>query len=225
MRERAECADHGCTRTVGVRAHWLCRKHRRERGREFLAHIGSSGRTVTETTVLGELVFSLPARCETVSHFLGRFYAVAQCWETKVPFVSVLRQHSLLGKVRVVGSMSRADVTDFVCRFAAFTVSHARAYGWTRLVTTCADRVADWYPSLVAAGPISAILDAERMVKCLPPKARPCLVLADLVRALSTVLTRDAIECVFVRYIGLIRRHDLDGLTGGFRFHSVHAAP
>jgi len=224
------CADHGCTRTVGVRAHWLCRTHRRERGRAFLAHIGAvgsigsigavgaSGRAVTETTVLGELVFLFPARCATMDEFLGRFYAVARCWETKVPFVSVLRQHALLGKVRVVGSMSRADVTEFVCRFAAFTVSHARAYGWTRLVQTCADRVADWYPSLVASGPISAILDAERMLKCVPPKTRPCLVLADLVRALHPVLSRDAIECVFVRYIGLIRRHELDALTGGFRF-------
>lgn len=233
MRERTWCADHGCTRTVGVRAHWLCRTHRRERGRAFLAHIGAvgtgsrsvgtvavgaSGRAVTETTVLGELVFLFPARCATVDEFLGRFYAVARCWETTVPFVSVLRQHALLGKVRVVGSMSRADVTEFVSRFAAFTVSHARAYGWTRLVQTCADRVADWYPSLVASGPISAILDAERMLKCLPPTARPCLVLADLVRALRPVLSRDAIECVFVRYIGLIRRHELDALTGGFRF-------
>ena len=87
---------------------------------------------------------------------------------------------------------------------------------------TCADRVADWYPSLVASGPISAILDAERMVKCLPPTARPCLVLADLVRALHPVLSRDAIECVFVRYIGLIRRHELDALTGGFRFTTGH---
>jgi hypothetical protein len=227
MRERTRCADHGCARTVGVRAHWLCRTHRRERGRAFLAHIGAygaygaygaSGRAVTEATVLGELVFLFPARCATVDEFLGRFYAVARCWETKVPFVSVLRQHALLGKVRVVGSMSRTDITEFVSRFASFTVSHARAYGWTRLVQTCADRVADWYPSLVASGPISAILDAERMVKCLPPKARPCLVLADLVRALHPVLSRDAIECVFVRYIGLIRRHELDALTGGFRF-------
>ena len=141
MRERTRCADHGCTRTVGVRAHWLCRTHRRERGRAFLAHIGSvgaigaigtgpvgaSGRAVTETTVLGGLVFVFPARCATVDEFLGRFYAVARCWETTVPVVSVLRQHALLGKVRVVGSMSRTDVTEFVSRFAAFTVSHARA--------------------------------------------------------------------------------------------------
>jgi hypothetical protein len=74
----------------------------------------------------------------------------------------------------------------------------------------------------VVSGPISAILDAERMVECLPPMARPCLVLADLVRALSPVLPHDAIECVFVRYIGLIRRHELDSLTGGFRFTTGH---
>ena len=217
MREGAECADHGCARTVGGRAHWLCRTHRRERGRAFLARV-REGRAVTESTVLGELVFLFPAWCATVDEFLGRFYAVARCWETQAPCVSVLKQHALFGKVRVVGTMTRADVTDFVSRFASFTVSHARAYGWTRLVQTCADRVADWYPSLVASGPISAILDAERMVHCLPPKTRPCLVLADLVRALRSVLTRDAIECVFLRYIGLIRRHELDALTGGFRF-------
>ena len=221
MGERAQCADDGCVRTVGVRAHWLCRTHRRDRGRAFLARINKRAVGVldaTETTVLGELVFLFPARCATVDEFLGRFYAVARCWETTVPCVSVLRQHSLLGKVRVVGSMSRADVTEFVCRFAAFTVSHAHAYGWSRLVKTCADRVADWYPSLVAPGPVSAILDAERMLKCLPPESRPCLVLADLVSALGAVLTRDAIECVFVQYIALIRRNELDALTGGFRF-------
>ena len=227
MRERAECAEPGCTRAVGVRTHWLCRAHRRDRGRAFLASLETAPSApfaaVTEATVLGSLVFSFPARCDTVDHFLGRFYAVARCWETTVPFVSVLRQHALLGKVHVVGPMMRADVTEFVSRFAAFTVSHAREYGWTRLVETCADRVAQWYPSLVAPGPITAILDAERMVTCLPPRVRPCLVFSDLVRALRAVLTRDAIECVFVRYIGLIRRHDLDELTGGFRFHAAHA--
>ena len=224
MRERAECTEPGCARTVGVRTHWLCRAHRRERGRAFLASLANkNGEAVTEGEVLGPLVFSFPARCDTVDHFLGRFYSVARCWETKVPFVSVLRQHALLGRVRVAGAMTRAEVTEFVARFASFTVSHARAYGWTRLVATCADRVADWYPSLVAQGPITAILDAERMVKCLPPPVRPCLVLSDLVRALRAVLSRDAIECVFVRYIGLIRRHELDALTGGFRFHAAHA--
>ena len=213
---RTACAEPGCARTVTVRTHWLCCAHRRARGRAFmLALVGSD---TTESTVLRELVFSFPASCVSVDHFLGHFYAVTRCWTTNAPCRAVLKQHALLGKVHVGAAMSRADVTELVTRFAAFTVSNARAFGWTRLVQTCADRVAEWYPSLVLPAPLDDVLGAERMLTCLPARFRPFLVFSDLVRALRSVLPRDATECVFLHYIGIVRRRELDSRVGGFRF-------
>lgn len=207
---RTKCAE--CGRPVVARTHWLCCAHRRARGREFLARLGQDS---TEGQVLGELVFSFPAVCASVEHFLGHFYAVTRCWTIRAPWRDVLKQHSLLGKVRVFGSMSRTEVTQFVTRFSAFTVSHARAYGWTQLVATCAARVAEWYPALVPAGPLDSVLCAERMVACLPACQRPFFVFSDVERALRA-LPRDAIECVFLRYIELIRSPC--ERPGGFRF-------
>jgi hypothetical protein len=223
MRERGVCVESGCGRAVSVRAHWLCYAHRRERGRAFLARLArlspaSEGATVSEASVLGELVFSFPVSCASVDHFLGHFYAVTRCWTKKAPCRDVLKQHALLGKVRVGASMSRADVAEFVTRFAAFTVSHARAYGWTRLVDTCADRVAEWYPCLLVPGPLDEIHVIERMLVCLPPRVRPWIAFADFARALRSVLPHDSIECVFLHYIGLIRSRAFDASAGGLRF-------
>ena len=207
---RTKCAE--CGRPVVARTHWLCCAHRRARGREFLARLGQDS---TEGQVLGELVFSFPAVCASVEHFLGHFYAVTRCWTIRAPWRDVLKQHSLLGKVRVFGSMSRTEVTQFVTRFSAFTVSHARAYGWTQLVATCAARVAEWYPALVPAGPRDSVLCAARMGAGLPACQRPFFVFSDVERALRA-LPRDAIECVFLRYIELIRNPC--ERPGGFRF-------
>lgn len=220
MRERAVCVESGCGRPVVVRTHWLCYAHRRERGREFIARLApaSAGTTTTESTVLGELVFSFPASCASVDHFLGHFYAVTRCWTKQAPCRDVLKQHALLGKVRVGASMSRAEVAEFAARFTTFTVSHARAYGWKRLVDTCADRVAEWYPCLLVPGPLDEVLVVERMLTCLPPRVRPWIAFADVARALRTVLPDDSIECVFLHYIGLIRKRDFDSRAGGLRF-------
>lgn len=206
---RAKCTE--CERSVVARTHWLCCAHRRARGRAFLAR---NGQDSSEGQVLGELVFSFPATCACVEHFLGHFYAVTRCWTIRAPWRDVLKQHSLLGKVRVCGSMSRTEVTEFVTRFAAFTIGHARAYGWTQLVATCAARVEEWYPALVPPGPLDSVLAAERMLACLPARHRPCFVFSDVERALPA-LPRDAIECVFLHYIALIR-HPCD--HGDFRF-------
>jgi hypothetical protein len=196
----AKCTE--CEKPVVASTHWLCCAHRRARGRAFLARFGQ---TSSEGQVLGELVFSFPATCACVEHFLGHFYAVTRCWTIRTPWRDVLKQHALLGKVRVCGSMSRAEVTEFVTRFAAFTIGHARAYGWTQLVATCSARVEEWYPALVPPGPLDSVLCAERMLACLPPRHRPCFVFSDVERALR-LLPRDAIECVFLHYIALIRR-------------------
>lgn len=206
---RAKCTE--CERSVVARTHWLCCAHRRARGRAFLAR---NGQDSSEGQVLGELVFSFPATCACVEHFLGHFYAVTRCWTIRAPWRDVLKQHSLLGKVRVCGSMSRTEVTEFVTRFAAFTIGHARAYGWTQLFATCAARVEEWYPALVPPGPLDSVLAAERMLACLPARHRPCFVFSDVERALHA-LPRDAIECVFLHYIALIR-HPCD--HGDFRF-------
>ena len=161
---------------------------------------------VTEARVLGALVFSLPAKCSSADHFLGRFYAVTRCWRSRRPCRDVLRQHALLGKVRVRRGITRHEMTAFVTRFAAFTMAHASALGWNRLVDVCADRVAKWYTTIVAPGPIRSILHAERLLACLAPRPSPYLVYSDAVRALRAVLVTDAIERVFVHYIRLIRR-------------------
>jgi hypothetical protein len=214
---KSTCAE--CERTVLARTHWLCCAHRRARGRAFLARFGEE---TTEGQVLGELVFSFPAVCASVEHFLGHFYAVTRCWTIRAPWRDVLRQHSLLGKVRVCGSMSRADVAELVSRFAAFTASHARDYGWAQLVATCAARVAEWYPALVPPGPLDSVLYAERMVACLPARYRPFIVFADVERALRA-LPRDLVECVFLHYIGMIRT-PCEG-PGGFRFTTYPVTP
>ena len=203
------CAE--CAR--GARAHWLCYAHRRARGRAFLARVG---RHATEGQVLGDLVFSFPAACATTEHFFSHFYAVTRCWTTREPWRDVLKQHALLGKVRVAGAMSREETTALVARFAAFTVCHAVAYGWTRLVATCAARVAEWYPALVPPGPFESVLAAERMLACIPADHRPFLLFSDLERALRARLARDAIECVFLAYIRAIRVPC--ERPGGFRF-------
>jgi hypothetical protein len=210
----ATCAE--CALPVSARTHWLCRAHRRARGRAFLARVGHDAR---EGSVLGELVFSFPAACASVEEFLGRFYAVARCWTTRAPWRDVLRQHALLGKVRVVGSMSREEMTELVSRFSAFTVGHALAYGWTRLVATCASRVAEWYPALVPPGPLESVLAAEPMLASIPAKHRPFLLFADVERALRARLARDAIECVFLAYVGLFRIPN--SRPGGFRLTRV----
>jgi hypothetical protein len=205
-----KCAE--CEKPVKARTHWLCCAHRRARGRAFIAR---NGQDSTEGAVLGELVFSFPAACASVEHFLGHFYAVTRCWTIRAPWRDVLKQHFLLGKVRVCGSMSRAEVTELVTRFTVFTVGHARAYGWTQLVATCAARVEEWYPALVPEGPLDSVLGAERMLACLPARHRPCFVFSDVERALRA-LPRDAVECVFLHYIRLIR-HPAER-PGGFRF-------
>ena len=172
---------------------------------------------VTEGRVLGALVFSLPARCSSADHFLGRFYAVTRCWRSRRPCRDVLRQHALLGKVRVRRGITRHEMTAFVTRFGAFTMAHASALGWSRLVDVCADRVAKWYTTIVAPGPIRAILHAERLLACLAPRPSPYLVYSDAVRALLAVLPADAIERVFEQYIRLIRRGPLPPMVT-FRF-------
>jgi hypothetical protein len=172
---------------------------------------------VTEGDVLGALVFSLPAQCSSADHFLGRFYAVTRCWRSRRPCRDVLRQHALLGKVRVARGITRHEMTAFVTRFAAFTMAHASALGWNRLVDVCADRVAKWYTTIVAPGPIRAILHAERLLACLAPRPSPYLVYSDAVRALLAVLPADAIERVFEHYIRLIRRGPLPPMVT-FRF-------
>ena len=172
---------------------------------------------VTEARVLGALVFSLPAKCSSADHFLGRFYAVTRCWRSRRPCRDVLRQHALLGKVRVRRGITRHEMTAFVTRFAAFTMAHASALGWNRLVDVCADRVAKWYTTIVAPGPIRSILHAERLLACLAPRPSPYLVYSDAVRALLAVLPADAIERVFEQYIRLIRRGPLPPMVT-FRF-------
>jgi hypothetical protein len=198
---------------VDSREHWICFAHRRERGLGFLARAGPE---TSEGAVLGELVFTFPSTCASVEHFLGHFYAVTRCWTTTAPWRIVLKQHSLLRKLHVRESMSREEVTEFVARFSTFVIRHARAYGWTRLVYTCADRVAEWYPVLVPSGPIDAIIGSERMLACLPARSRPYIVFAEVERALRGILSHDAIECVFLQYIHLIRKSD--SYVGGFRF-------
>ena len=108
-------------------------------------------------------------------------------------------------------------MTAFVTRFAAFTMAHASALGWNRLVDVCADRVAKWYTTIVAPGPIRAILHAERLLACLAPRPSPYLVYSDAVRALLAVLPADAIERVFEHYVRLIRRGPLPTMVT-FRF-------
>ena len=211
-RSGSKCQE--CARRVV--AHWLCYAHRRARGRAFLARFGSHA---TEGEVLGELVFSFPQACASCEHFFSHFYAVTRCWNTREPWRDVLKQHALLGKVRVLGAMSREEMTALLARFAAFTVGHALAYGWTRLVATCAARVAEWYPALVPPGPLDSVLAAEPMLACIPAAHRPFFLFADVERALRARLARDAIECVFLAYVRTFRIPD--ARPGGFRLTRV----
>jgi hypothetical protein len=195
------CEHPGCRTRVPVREHWLCRTHRRERGRAFVA---AEGTAVTEAAVLGALVFSFGA-CE-LDGFLARFYAVIRCGQQRRSVRGVLAQHSLLGKVSVKLGIARDEMAELLVRFIAFATSHAAAFGWAELPRSCATVVRRWYPTLVASVPLGAVLRAERLLALVHASVgeKPYLALADLALALRGVLTRDAVECVFIRYIALL---------------------
>ena len=179
------CAYDACPRAAFAKSHWLCAAHRRERGLIFLSD-GATEATAGE--VLGALVFSLPETCASADHFLGRFYAATRCWRSRRPCYHVLKQHALLGRVRVRRGVTRDEMTEFASRLANFAM---RGLAFLRLVDVCADRVAKF---LVFWGFRRTI-----PIACLAPSSR--LVLPDAVLALRAVLSADTIGRVFAHYL------------------------
>ena len=193
------CAYDACPRAAFAKSHWLCAAHRRERGLVFLSD--GSEAEVTAGEVLGALVFSLPETCASADHFLGRFYAATRCWRSRRPCYDVLKQHALLGRVRVRRGVTRDEMAEFASRLAAFAM---RGLAFLRLVDVCADRVAKFLVFWVFRGTI--------------PMASPSssLVHSDAVLALRAVLITDTIGCVFAHYTRLRRAP-----TVPFRFSSA----
>lgn len=200
------CAYDACPRAAFAKSHWLCAAHRRERGLVFLAEGAVEGleglEEVTAGEVLGALVFSLPETCASADHFLGRFYAATRCWRSRRPCYHVLKQHALLGRVRVRRGVTRDEMSEFASRLVAFAM---RGLAFLRLVDVCADRVAKF---LVFWG------FRTIPMACLAPSSS--LVLSDAVLALRAVLITDTIGCVFAHYTRLRRAP-----TVPFRFSSA----
>ena len=191
------CAYDACPRAAFAKSHWLCAAHRRERGLVFLSDAPEA--EVTAGEVLGALVFSLPETCASADHFLGRFYAATRCWRSRRPCYHVLKQHALLGRVRVRRGVTRDEMSEFASRLARFAM---RGLAFLRLVDVCADRVAKFFVSWKwdAIAPLRAMSTARAR---LAPSSH--IVLSDAVLALRAVLATDTIRSVFAHYTRLRR--------------------
>ena len=108
------------------------------------------------------------------------------------------REYSLEHKRWIV--RTRLEMQGLVCAFVEFICRNTHVV--RGIAAACADRVLCWYPALVCTESVESVRRGERMLHALERASgtRDFLVLADLLMAFASVLTRDAIELVYLSY-------------------------
>lgn len=174
-------------------SHWLCATHMNERARARLPLT-----TVREAELLRALVFDFPVACGR-DEFAARVRYVSDVWCSASKVRDIELKHGVT--VRVSDSVTRLDMQGLVCAFVEFVCRHAHVV--RGLTAACADRVLCWYPALVCTESVESVRRGERMLHALERASgtRDFLVLADLLVAFASVLTRDAIELVYLSYV------------------------
>ena len=178
-------------------AHWLCARHRRERGRRVRGPI-------REAALLRALAFDFPI-CSRYDEFRARVLYAVDIWNSGTKVADIERAHGVA--LDVTGQMTTTERQSLLCAFVEFVCAHLHLAP-ASLAESCRDRVRAWYPELVCADSLPAILRGERMLIVLAAAtgARDFLVYADLLVALAPVLDRDAIGLVYTSYAAGLHR-------------------
>jgi hypothetical protein len=176
-------------------SHWLCNRHMNERAR---ARLPPEESTVREAELMRALVFDFPPMICGSDEFAARVRYVSDVWCSTSKVRDIELKHGVT--VRVSGAMTRHEMQDLVCAFVEFVCRNTRTAG---IAAACADRVLCWYPKLVCTESVASVRRGERMLHALERASgtRDFLVLADLLMAFASVLTRDAIELVYLSYV------------------------
>ena len=184
------CLECECATT----SHWLCSRHMHERAR---ARLPPETTPIREAELMRALVFDFPVACGC-EEFAARVRYVSDVWCSTSKVRDIERKHGV--SVSVSGAVTRLEMQGLVCAFVEFICRNTHVV--RGIAAACADRVLCWYPALVCTESVESVRRGERMLHALERASgtRDFLVLADLLMAFASVLTRDAIELVYVSY-------------------------
>ena len=173
--------------------HWLCARHRRMHGRSVFGD--SATKVVTETHLLGALVFDFPSTCGADEAWLRARFATRTCASPNRAR-SVARAYGIRGTVE--RGVAVSDAAEFFARLVTFMCSFVPS-SHARLVSVV-DR---FYPTLVRAS--SRVERAERVLYAVERATgtRSFFTQRDFA-PLVVLVPRDVVGCVYAEYLKLL---------------------